>query len=101
MQFYDKFCKFYLHSLACIEINVFSLFLSNFNIGRRGHVVGILAYYSRGRAFDSRIVQIFVCMNMSVCIGPGVSMYNMYVFTKNNVYKYVLMHYLESITKAL
>jgi hypothetical protein len=32
-------------------------------------VVGILAYYARGRGFDSRTVQTFVCMNMSVCTG--------------------------------
>jgi hypothetical protein len=28
-------------------------------------------------------------------------MYNMYVFTKKNVYKYVLIRYLESVTQAL
>jgi hypothetical protein len=39
--------------------------------GRCGVVVGILAYYARGCGFDSRTVQIFVCMNMSVCIGSG------------------------------
>jgi hypothetical protein len=55
--------------------------------GRCCVVVGILAYYARG-GFDSRTVQTFVCMNMSVCIESGiclhlgVSMYNMYVFTK-------------------
>jgi hypothetical protein len=44
--------------------------------GRCGVVLGILAYYARGRGFDSRKVQTFVCMNMSVCIGVfGVSMY--------------------------
>jgi hypothetical protein len=31
----------------------------------------------------------------------GVSMYNMYVFTKKNVYKYVLIRYLDSVTQAL
>jgi hypothetical protein len=30
--------------------------------GRCGVVVGILAYYARGRGFDSRTVQTFVCM---------------------------------------
>jgi hypothetical protein len=30
-----------------------------------------------------------------------VCMYNMYVFTKKNVYKYVFISYLESITQAL
>jgi hypothetical protein len=49
--------------------------------GRFGVVVVILAYYARGRGFDSRSVQTFVCMNMSV-LGLGVSMYNMYVLTK-------------------
>jgi hypothetical protein len=39
--------------------------------GRFVVVVGILAYYARGRGFDSRTVQTFVCMNMSVCIGSG------------------------------
>jgi hypothetical protein len=39
--------------------------------GRSGVVVWILAYYARGRGFDSRTVQTFVCMNMSVCIGTG------------------------------
>jgi hypothetical protein len=47
--------------------------------GRFGVVVGIVAYYARGHGFDSRTVQIFVCMNI---LGLGVSMYNMYVFTK-------------------
>jgi hypothetical protein len=36
-----------------------------------GAMVRILAYYARGRGFDSRTVQIFVCINMSVCIGSG------------------------------
>jgi hypothetical protein len=63
-------------------------------------VVGILAYYARGSGFDSRTVQIFVCMNMFV-LDLGVSMYNMYVFIKKNVYKYVFIRYLESITQAL
>jgi hypothetical protein len=39
--------------------------------GRLGGVVGILAYYARGCGFDSRTVQTFVCMNMSVCVGSG------------------------------
>jgi hypothetical protein len=39
--------------------------------GRFGVVVGNLTYYVRGRGFDSRTVQTFVCMNMSVCIGSG------------------------------
>jgi hypothetical protein len=36
-----------------------------------GVMVGILAYYAKGRGFDCRTVQTFVCMNMSVCIGSG------------------------------
>jgi hypothetical protein len=39
--------------------------------GRFGVVVGILAYYARGRECDSRTVQTFVCMNMSVRNGSG------------------------------
>jgi hypothetical protein len=39
--------------------------------GRLGVLVGILAYYVRGRGFDSRTVQTFVCMNISVCMGSG------------------------------
>jgi hypothetical protein len=39
--------------------------------GHCGVVEGIFAYYARGRGFDSRTVQTFVCMNMSVCIGTG------------------------------
>jgi hypothetical protein len=34
-------------------------------------------------------------------LGLGISMYNMYVFTKKNVYKYILVRYLESIKQAL
>jgi hypothetical protein len=49
---------------------LFLVFISYFN-GRFGVVVGILAYYASGRGFDSRTVQTFVCMNMSVCIGFG------------------------------
>jgi hypothetical protein len=54
--------------------------------GRYGVVVGILAYYARGRGFDSR-VQTFACMKMSVCIGSRCLLY-MYVFTK----KYISMY---------
>jgi hypothetical protein len=67
--------------------------------GRFGVVVGILAYYARDCGFDSFTVQKFVCMNMSVWI--GVSMYNMYVFTKNIYNKYVFIRYLESVTQVL
>jgi hypothetical protein len=68
--------------------------------GRFGVVVEILAYYAGGRAFDSRTVQTFVCMKMYV-LGLGVSIYNMYIFTKINVFEYVFVRYLESITQAL
>jgi hypothetical protein len=71
--------------------------------GPFGVVVGILAFYTRGREFDSRTVQTFVCMNMSVCTGSGCFYvrYNMYVFTKKYIFKYVFIRYLESITQAL
>jgi hypothetical protein len=39
--------------------------------GRLGVVVGILTYYARGRGFDSRTVQTFERINMSVCIRSG------------------------------
>jgi hypothetical protein len=67
--------------------------------GRCGGVVGILAYHARGRGFDSHTAQTFVCIN--IVLGLGVSMYNMYVFTEKNVYKYVFIRYIESITQAL
>jgi hypothetical protein len=70
-------------------------------VGRCSVVVGILAYYARGREFDSRTVQTFVCMNCLFGLGLSISMYNMYVFTKKKVYKYTLIRYLESITQAL
>jgi uncharacterized membrane protein (DUF441 family) len=76
-------------------VNVFRCFDGQFGV-----VVGILAHYARGRGFDSRTVQTFVCMNMLFVLGLGVSMYNMYLFTKK-VYKYVLIRYLDSITQAL
>jgi hypothetical protein len=64
-------------------------------------MVGILAYYARGRGFDSHTVQTFVCMNMSVCIGAGCFCIICMYLQKKNVYKYVLIRYLESITQAL
>jgi hypothetical protein len=42
-----------------------------------------------------------ICVHEQGCLGLGVSVYNMYVFTKKNVYKYVFIRYLESITQAL
>jgi hypothetical protein len=73
---------------------------------RLGVVMGILAYYASGRGFDSRTVHTFVCsctqMYASLFVlGLGVSMNNMYVFTKKNVYKYVFIRYLKSIIQAL
>jgi class 3 adenylate cyclase len=55
--------------VSCICI----LFISVCITFRRpiGAMIRILAYCARGRGFDSRTVQIFVCMNMSVCIGSG------------------------------
>jgi hypothetical protein len=53
------------------HLNVSSETRSSLSDGRCGVVVGILAYYARGRGFHSRTVQTFVCMNMSVCIGSG------------------------------
>jgi hypothetical protein len=85
-------CESHLRWVFWIEI--ISTLTKN---GRRGVVVGILAYYARGRGFDSRTVQTVECMNMSVCIGSGY----FYVFTKKNVYKYILIRYLESITQTL
>jgi hypothetical protein len=67
--------------------------------GRFG-VVGILAYYARDRGFDFRTVQTFVCMNMSVCL-YGSGYFYVECIYKKNVYKYVFIHYLESITQAL
>jgi hypothetical protein len=54
-----------IHNTRIAEIHCISI------DGRYGVVVGILAYYSRGRGLDSRTVQTFVFMNMSVCIGSG------------------------------
>jgi hypothetical protein len=68
--------------------------------GRFSVVVGILAYYARGRGFDSRTVHTSVCMKCLFLLGLGVSMYKMFVFTKKNVYKYVFIRYLESIIQA-
>jgi hypothetical protein len=45
------------------------MYLSILIESRFGIVVEILAYYARGRGFDHRTLQTFVCMNMSVCIG--------------------------------
>jgi hypothetical protein len=67
--------------------------------GRCGVVVKILDHYAKGRGFDSRTVQTFVCMNMSACIGYGC--FSICMYLQKKVYKYVLIRYLESITQAL
>jgi hypothetical protein len=62
--------------------------------GRCGVVVGILAYYARGRGFDS--LHEHVCMYwvwVFLCI--------ICMYLQKKVYKYVLIRYLESITQAL
>jgi hypothetical protein len=70
-------------------------------------VVGILAYYARGRGFESRTLQTFVCMYMSVCIGSGGSMYNIQKkvtkYLQNKCIKVynILIRYLESITSLV
>jgi hypothetical protein len=51
--------------------------------GRCGVAVGILVYCARGRGFDSRTVETFVCMNMSVIIGSGC----VYVYRYVPIYK--------------
>jgi hypothetical protein len=75
-------------STWAIIISVFGLF---------GIVVGILAYYARGRGFDFRTVQTFLCTNMSICIGFGC----FYVCIYKRKCMYVLNRHLESITQAL
>jgi hypothetical protein len=68
---------------------------------RSGGYTRLLRKRSRVRFLHSANI----CVHEHVCLywelGLGVSMYNMYVFTKENVYKYVLIRYLESITQAL
>jgi hypothetical protein len=59
--------------------------------------VTTLAYYTRVRGFDSHTV-LFVCMNMSVCIGSGC--FDICIY-KRKLYKYVFIRYLEYITQAL
>jgi hypothetical protein len=83
------------HSI-CTKLNVISTYrrptiplyleYNHYFDGILGVVVGILAYYARGRGCDFRTVQTFVCMNMSVCIGSG-CIYVQYVrIYKKNVY---------------
>jgi hypothetical protein len=45
--------------------------LNRQNLRPIGAMVRILAYCARGRKFDSRTVQTFVCMHISVCIESG------------------------------
>jgi hypothetical protein len=44
----------------------------------------------RGSAFDSRAVQTFVCMNISVCIGCGVVFFMYCTLSTKKVFKNVL-----------
>jgi hypothetical protein len=60
-------CKWYVVPLVAFY-NVYVWF--GFD-GGCGVVVRIIAYYARVRGFDSRTVQTFVSMNMSVCIRSG------------------------------
>jgi hypothetical protein len=46
---------------------------------RFGAVDRVLGYCTRGRMFDTHTVQTSVCMNISVCIGSGWSIYNDYI----------------------
>jgi hypothetical protein len=69
--------------------------------GRFGVVVGILAYYARGRKFDSRTVQTF-CVHENVCLyWVWVFLCIICMYLQKNVYNYVFIRYLESITQAL
>jgi hypothetical protein len=52
-------------------------------------MVRILAYFARGRGFDSRTTQTFVCINISVYIGSERFICIVYI-----------IRYLESITQA-
>jgi hypothetical protein len=54
-----------------------------------GEMVGLPAYYARGRGFDFRTVHIFVCLNISVCVGSGCS-YGQYVCVYKK--KYISMY---------
>jgi hypothetical protein len=53
---------------------------------RFGGVVGILAYYAKGRGFHSRTVQKFVCVCVSVCIGSGCFLYTYNMLRISNKY---------------
>jgi hypothetical protein len=64
-------CNADTKAFLCIICMLYTFLLNHSIDGRFGKVVGILAYCTRGRGFDSRTVQTFVCMNMSVCIGSG------------------------------
>jgi hypothetical protein len=80
---------------AIVDLKTFSKYY-----GRFGVVEGILAYYRRGRGFDSRAV--LICVHEHVCL------YWVWVFLciicmhlqKKNLCKYVFIRYLESITQA-
>jgi hypothetical protein len=69
------------------------------NDGGFGVMVGILAYYARGRGFDSCTVQTFLRMNMPV-YWVWVFLYIICIYYKK-IYKYAFIRYLESIPQAL
>jgi hypothetical protein len=95
-------CEWYvcMYKTKLIMVQQFSELLIILIDGRFGVVVGILAYYARGRGFDCCTVQTFVCMNMSVYIGSGCFYVQYVCIYKKNVLKFILMRYLESITQA-
>jgi hypothetical protein len=93
------FCYEYLF----MRHGIFMYFFLIYNItsfdGQCGVAVGILAYYARGRGFDSRTVQTYVCLYwvwVFLCI---ICMY----LQKKSVckYEYVFIRYLKSIKQAL
>jgi hypothetical protein len=69
--------------------------------GPIGAMVRIFAYCARGRGFDSRTVQTFVCINMSVCTRSGrflckVCMYLqikvcVYIYPLSRIYNTILV----------
>jgi hypothetical protein len=72
--FFSSKLVFHLPSIfnfIAYELRICRHGISRHGISRHGVVAGILVHNARGRGFDSRTVQIFVCMNMSVCIESG------------------------------
>jgi hypothetical protein len=67
--------------------------------GRFGVVVGIFAFYERGRGFPH---------SANICVHEHVCLYLVWVFLRiicmylqKYIYKYVFIRYLESIAQAL